>query len=102
MCSARKLPFGEEILFWMGVAPELRQLYKRLLLIGREYPGAGGLETVRARVKQGILKHSSVTKYSEEYLALLARGEYIYQELQALARLHKYRTLNKRYRSHEE
>ena len=86
---------------WMGVTPEIRQLYKRLLFIGREYPGAGGLEEVRARVKQGILKHGSVTK-PEEYSALIARGEYIYRELEALARLHKYRTLNKRYRSDEE
>ncbi|XP_049267404.1 electron transfer flavoprotein regulatory factor 1 [Rhipicephalus sanguineus] len=70
------------------------QLYKNLLHLGRDYPK--GYDYFRSRLKAAFLKNRDV-KDPEQLTMLLARGQYIIKELEALYMLKKYRTLKKRY-----
>ncbi|CAG0886240.1 unnamed protein product [Darwinula stevensoni] len=70
------------------------QLYKNLLFLGREYPQ--GYEYFRDRLKKAFLKNKGVTDQKEIQM-LLARGEYVIKEIEALYMLRKYRTLKQRY-----
>ncbi|XP_076369713.1 electron transfer flavoprotein regulatory factor 1-like [Tachypleus tridentatus] len=72
------------------------QLYKNLLYLGRDYPK--GYDYFRTRLKTSFMKHKDVTD-AAELDVLLARGQYIIKELEALYMLKKYRTLKKRYYS---
>lgn len=72
------------------------QLYKNLLHLGRDYPK--GYDYFRTRLKAAFMKNREVTD-PEQVSVLLARGQYIIKELEALYMLKKYRTLKKRYYS---
>ncbi|KAM7292477.1 putative growth hormone-inducible soluble protein [Ixodes scapularis] len=72
------------------------QLYKNLLHLGRDYPK--GYDYFRTRLKAAFMKNREVTD-PEQLSVLLARGQYIIKELEALYMLKKYRTLKKRYYS---
>ncbi|KAH6937085.1 hypothetical protein HPB50_025521 [Hyalomma asiaticum] len=65
-----------------------------LLHLGRDYPK--GYDYFRSRLKAAFLKNRDV-KDPEQLTMLLARGQYIIKELEALYMLKKYRTLKKRY-----
>ncbi|KAH8025114.1 hypothetical protein HPB51_003030 [Rhipicephalus microplus] len=67
---------------------------ERLLHLGRDYPK--GYDYFRSRLKAAFLKNRDV-KDPEQLTMLLARGQYIIKELEALYMLKKYRTLKKRY-----
>ncbi|EME25899.1 uncharacterized protein Gasu_64420 [Galdieria sulphuraria] len=72
----------------------VRLLYKRFLLVGRQYPEPFGI--VREKIKRGFQANSTnCDKPSIE--RALEHGEFVLKEAQALVSLHKYRTLNKRY-----
>ncbi|XP_076333654.1 electron transfer flavoprotein regulatory factor 1-like [Tachypleus tridentatus] len=70
------------------------QLYKNLLYLGRDYPK--GHDYFRTRLKAAFMKNREVAE-SPQLEMLLARGQYIIKELEALYMLKKYRTLKKRY-----
>ncbi|XP_064465056.1 electron transfer flavoprotein regulatory factor 1-like [Ornithodoros turicata] len=70
------------------------QLYKNLLHLGRDYPK--GYDYFRTRLKAAFMKNRDVQD-PQQLSVLLARGQYIIKELEALYMLKKYRTLKKRY-----
>ena len=66
----------------------------QLLFLGREYPK--GYDYFRDKLKNAFMKNKNVTD-EKEIEVLIARGEYIIKELEALYMLRKYRTMKKRY-----
>ena len=62
--------------------------------MGREYPL--GADYFRTKLKAAFMKNKDITDPKEIEL-LIARGNYIVKELEALYMLRKYRTLKKRY-----
>jgi len=73
--------------------PLVRDLYKRFILVGREYPL--GLDFVRQRVKAAFLANKSVS--DEELKRCVHRGRYMVKELIGTVQLRKYRLLRQRY-----
>ncbi|KAK3765879.1 hypothetical protein RRG08_062425 [Elysia crispata] len=72
----------------------VKHLYKTLLHLGKDYPK--GYEFFRSRLHASFLRHKDVEDPAEVE-ALIAKGEYVVKELEALYMLRKYRTLKKRY-----
>jgi len=66
----------------------------QLLHLGKEYPL--GADYFKKRLKGAFLKHKDL-KDEKEIEILIARGNYVVKELEALYMLRKYRTLKKRY-----
>uniref|UniRef100_A0A8C7T1K9 Electron transfer flavoprotein regulatory factor 1 n=1 Tax=Oncorhynchus mykiss TaxID=8022 RepID=A0A8C7T1K9_ONCMY len=77
---------------------EVRQLYKNLLFLGREYPK--GADYFRERLKGAFMKNKDVTD-PKEIKKLVDRGEFVIKELEALYYLRKYRAMKKRYYEEE-
>ncbi|KAJ8381932.1 hypothetical protein SKAU_G00027100 [Synaphobranchus kaupii] len=73
---------------------EVVKLYKSLLFLGREYPK--GANYFRDRLKTAFMKNRDETD-PEKIKQLIARGEFVIKELEALYYLRKYRALKKRY-----
>jgi len=71
----------------------------KLLYLGREYPK--GADYFRSRLKAAFLKNKDV-KDPEKIKQLIARGEFVMKELEALYFLRKYRALKQRYYSDED
>ena len=65
-----------------------------MLYMGKDYPK--GYDYFRTRLKTAFLKNKHVTDPAE-ISGLLARGEFVCKEIEALYMLRKYRTLKKRY-----
>jgi hypothetical protein len=81
--------------------PLVRDLYKRFLLVARDYPG--GAEVVRRKAKEGFLLNAHLGLAGDEHdeLAIkraVSRGRYMVRELQGVTRLKKYRALKDRYK----
>ncbi|XP_071493234.1 electron transfer flavoprotein regulatory factor 1-like [Diadema setosum] len=72
----------------------VRTLYKNLIFLGREYPK--GADYFRTRCHAAFMKNKDVTD-PEKIKELIAKGEYVMKELEALYMLRKYRALKKRY-----
>lgn len=70
------------------------KLYKNLLYLGREYPK--GADYFRDRLKKAFMKNRDV-KDPEKIKELIARGEFVIKELEALYYLRKYRVMKQRY-----
>jgi hypothetical protein len=76
--------------------PLVRDLYKRFVQVGAHYPQ--GLDFVRAKARKGFLENAHL--HSEvEIKKAVGKGRYWAREIEAISRLHKYRTLRKRYSS---
>ncbi|XP_068962382.1 electron transfer flavoprotein regulatory factor 1 isoform X3 [Petaurus breviceps papuanus] len=73
---------------------EVLTLYKNLLYIGREYPK--GADYFKRRLKAAFLKNKDVND-PEKIRELIARGEFVIKELEALYFLRKYRAMKQRY-----
>lgn len=69
-------------------------LYKTLLFLGRDYPH--GYDYFRTRLKRAFTKNKHVSD-PEKIEVLIAHGNYVVKELEALYMLRKYRTLKRRY-----
>lgn len=78
--------------------PKVRDLYKRFLLVGRDYPL--GLAYVRAKAKEAFFKNRALRDPVEVKKAI-KRGRWMVRELIGVIQLKKYRTLNSRYTSEE-
>ncbi|XP_066856686.1 electron transfer flavoprotein regulatory factor 1 isoform X1 [Anser cygnoides] len=78
---------------------EVLNLYKNLLYLGREYPK--GADYFRSRLKAAFLKNKDV-KDPEKIKQLIARGEFVIKELEALYFLRKYRAMKQRYYDDKE
>ena len=72
----------------------VRDLYKRFLLSGRQYPQ--GLEYVREKAKIAFFRNKDLVE-EVEVLKAVAKGRYMVREIDAISKLHKYRAMNKRY-----
>lgn len=66
----------------------------QLLYLGRDYPQ--GSAYFRGRLKAAFLKNRDVTD-PEKIRKLVARGDFVIKELEALYFLRKYRAMKKRY-----
>lgn len=73
---------------------EVIRLYKNLLYLGRDYPQ--GAAFFRERLKSAFMKNKDVTD-PEKIKKLVARGDFVIKELEALYFLRKYRVMKKRY-----
>lgn len=73
----------------------VRDLYKRFLVAGRNYPE--GLFSLRQQVKRKFFENHHLDENSIEFKHCIKYGRYMVNEIQALGRLHKYRTLKRRY-----
>lgn len=75
----------------------VRDLYKRVLAVARDYPG--GLEYVRPRAKK-MFQEGAPSGGEEDILQAVARGRwYIRNEMIPLIQLKKYRAIRERYSS---
>jgi hypothetical protein len=74
--------------------PLVRNLYKRFLIVGRDYPQ--GLAHVRMKVKEAIFQNKHINSDLELKRAI-SRGRYMVRELQSIVKIHKYRTLKRNY-----
>ena len=66
----------------------------KLLYLGREYPQ--GSAYFRERLKSSFMKNKDVTD-PEKIKKLVAKGEFVIKEIEALYFLKKYRAMKKRY-----
>ena len=66
----------------------------QLLHLGREYPR--GADYFRGRLRAAFAKNQSVQS-PERIRELVARGQFVSRELEALYSLRKYRAMKKRY-----
>ncbi|MPC32294.1 LYR motif-containing protein 5 [Portunus trituberculatus] len=83
----------------MSQKSQVIQLYKNLLYLGREYPM--GYEYFREKLKNAFLKNRNETD-PRRITEMIARGEYVIKEIEALYMLRKYRTLKRRYYDTED
>ena len=75
--------------------PRVRNLYKRVLVVGREWPG--GLDYVRKKAKEEFRKNAHLTEESDIKRAV-ARGRwYVRNEMAGMIMLAKYRAMKRRY-----
>ena len=74
--------------------PRVRDLYKRILVVGRDYPA--GLDHVRERAKAEFGKRAALTD-DVEIKRAIAYGRYMVKEMIGVVQLKKYRTMKKRY-----
>jgi hypothetical protein len=79
--------------------PLVRDLYKRLLFAGREYPL--GLDFVRHKAKAAFEKNAGIRDEIELKRAV-RYGRYQVRELYAVIGLRKYRQLRQRYAAVDE
>lgn len=73
--------------------PFVRDLYKKIITVGRDYPT--GLAHVRKKAKEMILKHRHAE--GAELKRAVHYGRYMLREMIGVVQLKKYRTLKKRY-----
>ncbi|XP_045478991.1 electron transfer flavoprotein regulatory factor 1 [Harmonia axyridis] len=69
-------------------------LYKRLLHLGKDYPS--GYDLFRSKLHNVFLKNSKEND-PVKIEKMIAHGEYVVKELEALYMLKKFRTLKRRY-----
>ena len=74
--------------------PRVRDLYKRILVVGRDYPA--GLDHVRERAKAEFGKRAALTD-DVQIKRAIAYGRYMVKEMIGVVQLKKYRTMKKRY-----
>ena len=72
----------------------VRNLYKRILIVGRDYPA--GLARVRQRAKEEFFKRANIADGLELNRAI-HYGRYMVKEMTGVIQLKKYRTLRQRY-----
>ncbi|KAJ3321489.1 Actin- protein 3B [Boothiomyces sp. JEL0866] len=73
--------------------PKVRDIYKQLLYIGKEYPK--GYDYFRSGLKRAFLKKKDLP--DSEIDKAVEHGKFVYRELEALWFLKKYRTLKRNY-----
>ncbi|GAB9467388.1 hypothetical protein Gpo141_00004735 [Globisporangium polare] len=78
--------------------PKVRDLYKRFLYVGKDYPL--GLAYVREKAKTAFFKNKDLADPLEVKRAI-KKGRWMVQEMIGVIQLKKYRTLNSRYTSEE-
>ncbi|XP_017887880.2 electron transfer flavoprotein regulatory factor 1 [Ceratina calcarata] len=82
------------LLLLMSQRSKVIQLYKTLLYMGREYPG--GSELFRKNLKR-VFEKNKEERDPMKIDKMLAHGNFVIKELEALYMLRKYRMLKRRY-----
>jgi hypothetical protein len=88
--------------------PLVRDLYKRALSVGRDYPHPRGLDYVRETWKKALRSESNFDAqnpfiladpilYEKELRKGVGRGRYAIREMIGVIQLKKYRTMRRRY-----
>ena len=77
------------------VPPLVRDLYRRFLWVGRDYPG--GLRVVRPRVKAALLEWSPPPTDALALAKAVAVGRAWVRELEGVVQLRKYRAMRRAY-----
>ena len=77
----------------------VRNLYRRILIVGKDYPT--GLDAVRKRAKAEFAKNSHLEDGLELRRAV-NYGRYMVREMQGVIMLKKYRTIKQRYAADEQ
>lgn len=80
----------------MSLPHRVKALYRTFLHYGKDWPGEGGQNEFRRRLKIAFMKNKDVTS-AEEIEKLIGRGEYVVKEIEALYRLKKYRAMKRNY-----
>jgi hypothetical protein len=77
--------------------PLVRDLYKRVLLVGQDYPA--GLDYVKVTWKKAFRNpdNCSPKPSQQELNKAVARGRHMVREMEGVIQLKKYRAMNKRY-----
>ena len=75
--------------------PLVRDLYKRFLVVGREYPQ--GLSHVRERAKAAFLANAALVPGGPEAARAVHRGRWWVREIAGVSALKKYRAMRARY-----
>ncbi|KAF4799736.1 electron transfer flavoprotein regulatory factor 1 [Turdus rufiventris] len=83
----------------LRTAGDWDEMIFKLLYLGREYPK--GADYFRSRLKAAFLKNKD-EKDPEKIKQLIARGEFVIKELEALYFLRKYRAMKQRYYSEDK
>ncbi|CAP39867.1 Protein CBG23103 [Caenorhabditis briggsae] len=78
----------------MSLRHRVVDLYKNLYHMGKEYPG--GSKWFHDRLKLAFSKNKEV-RDEAQIEQLIARGEFVIKEIQALYSLRKYRAMKQRY-----
>ena len=74
--------------------PLVRDLYKRFILAGRNYPQ--GINYIREKAKTAIFANKLIVE-ELEIKKCVSKGRFWVREIMAISNLHKYRSLKKRY-----
>jgi hypothetical protein len=74
--------------------PLVRDLYRRILHVGKDYPG--GLPYVRGRAKADFAKNAGLTA-ERDILVAVHRGRWWANEMVGVVQLRKYRAMAQRY-----
>jgi len=74
--------------------PVVRDLYKRIILVGREYPL--GLSWVRKKAKPWFRQNAELTETADIHRAV-STGRYMVKEMIGVIQLKKYRAMKQRY-----
>lgn len=78
----------------MSQQTSVKQLYKTLLYLGREWPQ--GYDLFRKRLHKVFVKNSQETEPQKIDL-MIKHGQFVAKEIEALYKLKKYRTMKRRY-----
>ena len=79
--------------------PLVRDLYKRFLIVGRDYPL--GLGYVRTKTKEAFQGNAHLTG-DHEIREAIKKGRWMVRELIGVIQLKKYRAIRARYTDHDE
>mmetsp|Transcript_14723 Transcript_14723/g.22207 ORF Transcript_14723/g.22207 Transcript_14723/m.22207 type:complete len:82 (-) Transcript_14723:263-508(-) len=79
--------------------PIVRDLYKRIILVGRDYPG--GLDTVRRKAKEAIYANAELTDELEIKKAV-NWGRSSVRDMIGVIQMKKYRSMKSRYGGENE
>eukprot|EP01082_Thalassiosira_pseudonana_P015946 g13885.t1 g13885 contig9:667417-667887(-) len=89
--------------------PLVRDLYKRAITVGRDYPHPEGIEYVRRKWKEALRNPENckliegdsspeVANVNERIIRkAVGRGRYVIREMEGTIQLKKYRTMRRRY-----
>mmetsp|Transcript_15635 Transcript_15635/g.33864 ORF Transcript_15635/g.33864 Transcript_15635/m.33864 type:complete len:117 (+) Transcript_15635:96-446(+) len=91
-----------------GMHPLVRDLYKRAIIVGKDYPHPDGIEYVRRKWKEALRNPDNceliggaspdIAKENERILRkAVGRGRYVIREMEGTIQLKKYRTMRRRY-----
>lgn len=97
------------------IHPLVRDLYKRAIIVGRDYPHPEGLDHVRRKWKEALRDPENcrlveaavegktpatpdIVKENERIIRkAVGRGRYVIREMEGTIQLKKYRTMRRRY-----